>query len=198
MRSTRLEPGRWSRLDLAPNESFVVRTLVDRQAVELVAHEAADPRIRLSTLLTALAENVHQPRAGTRFWSQEYTPLFQLTEQSIAQHDMFLEACNPALNAALTSSVRSGSCWENFRDGLEGLGLSEKWIPYPLGIFREASEIDGRFQLQQSPSSSGDSVRFIAENAIVLIASACPLSAPPLAVEGPTVEIEWGDQDEPA
>src|SRR5688572_11874124 len=101
MPSSTLEPGTWERLDLEPGQSFLVRTLVRGQAVEMIAHEAADPRVRLSTLLTALAENVHRPQTGTRFWSQDYTPLFRLMDQSMSRHNMFLEACNPALNSTV-------------------------------------------------------------------------------------------------
>jgi len=192
MASIALVPGEMRRLDVGPGERFAFRTLVGGQAVELIAHDAAAPKVRLSTLVTALAENVHRPQPGTRFWSQEYTPLFRLVEQTSDQHDMLLEACNPWLNAALFGAKDDRSCWSNFRAALEPMGLGEKWIPYPLGLFREAAETAGRYRLLQGTSRAEDQVAFVAETAIIVIASACPVSAPPLAGASPTVEIDWG------
>lgn len=190
-----LAPGGSARLDVHPGQTFAIRALVGQQAVEVIAHDAADPMIRLSTLVTALAENVHQPQVGTRFWSQEYTPLFQVVEQTTGRHDMLLEACNPWLNAALYGATDDRSCWSNFRLALEAMGLGEKWIPYPLGLFREAGEIDGRYQLLPAVSQAGDAVLFVAETTIVVIASACAVSAPSFPTTEATVEIEWGVGD---
>jgi uncharacterized protein len=190
MSSSTLTPGAWVRLDLVEGDLFRVRALADEQAVELVAHDARNPTVRLSTLVTALAENVHRPPAGTRFWSQDYTPLFRLVNQTNDRHDMHLEACNPWLNRALFGATDDRSCWTNFRDALQVLALGEKWIPYPLGLFREGGVLGDRYELLPATSARGDEVLFAADVAIVVIASACPVSSPAGAAGTPTVEIE--------
>jgi uncharacterized protein len=192
MPSSMLAPGAWVRLDLVQGDRFRVRALADEQAVELVAHDARNPTVRLSTLVTALAENVHRPFTGTRFWSQDYTPLFRLVNQTNVQHDMLLEACNPWLNQTLFGATDDRSCWGNFRDALEVLALGEKWIPYPLGLFRQGGVVGDRYELLPATSARGDEVLFAADEAIVVIASTCPVSSPVGAAGTPTVEIEWG------
>ncbi|MFN8232227.1 MAG: urea carboxylase-associated family protein [Actinomycetota bacterium] len=186
-----LGPGSWVKVDLDRGSTLDVRALVDAQAVELIAHDRANPRLRLSTLVTALAENVHRPRPGVRFWSQDYTPLIRLDSQSTDRHDMFLEACNPGLRAALYGSDEGPTCWENFRTALNEIGLAENWIPYPLGLFRETSEVDGRFHLAAASSRAGDHVGLVAEADLVIVASACPLSAPPVTGAAQTAELRW-------
>ena len=190
MPSTSLIPGAWARIDLADRGSLRLQTVVHEQAIELVAHRAGDPAVRLSTLVTALAENVYQPRPDTRFWSQEYTPLFHLTSLTNDENDMMLEACNPDLNRSMFPG-RTGSCWANFREGLAGIGLGEKWIPYPLGVFRRAGESAGRFALLPAASRPGDEVSIVADAPIVVFASACPVSSPPEAAGRAVVELEW-------
>lgn len=192
MMAAALAPGEWRRVDLDRGQTLRIRLLVGQQTVELVAHDRADPKVRLSTLVTALAENIHRPREGTMFWSQEYTPLFRILSQTGDRHDMLLEACNPALNQGLYGATDERSCWSNFRDALDEIGLPAKWVPYPLGLFRDAGDVDGRLALLQASSREGDEVVLVGETALVVVVSACPLSAPALASARPTVEIEWG------
>jgi uncharacterized protein YcgI (DUF1989 family) len=175
-RAERLASGGFAALSLRGGERLYVRALADGQAAELIAHRREDPRDRLSTLLTGLAENAYRPRVGMRFWSQDYSPLFRLEAQTHDRHDLMLEACNPWLNVALGAA--KASCWDNFRTALADLGLEEKWIPYPLGLWRQAGEMNGRFKLLPSSSRDGDEVVLQAEDDVVVIVSACPLSAP--------------------
>jgi uncharacterized protein YcgI (DUF1989 family) len=99
-----------------------------------------------------------------------------------------LEACNPWLNAALGETRES--CWKNFREALAELGLGEKWIPYPLGLWRQAGEVDGRFTLLPAASVAGDEVTLVAEDSVVVVLSACPLSAPRSHHGAETLEVK--------
>jgi uncharacterized protein YcgI (DUF1989 family) len=183
-----LRPGEWTAVTLAPEQQLVVSALAESQTAELIAHSAADLRDRLSTLLTALAENVHEPRIGTRFWTQDYHPLFRIVDQSHGQHDMMLEACNPGLVRALFGSD-TPTCSENFGTALAEHGLEEKWVPYPLGIFRRCGEADGRFQLLTAASSPGDYITLEADTRLLVVVSACPIGAPKQASQ-PTLRVE--------
>ena len=187
----RVTTGGYVSLALAKGNHLRVRALAHGQAAELIAHRREDPQDRLSTLLTGLAENVHRPRTGMRFWSQEYSPLLRLEAQTTDRHDLMLEACSPWLNAALGAT--EGSCWDNFRRVLAELGLSEKWIPYPLGLWRQAGEVDGRFMLLPATSEVGDQVVLAAEDDIIVVVSACPLSAPHAPDGADTLEVQCED-----
>jgi uncharacterized protein YcgI (DUF1989 family) len=87
--------------------------------------------------------------------------------------------------------VVTGSCWENFRDALATVDLPEKWIPYPLGIFRSCGIVDGRFQLLPATSSGGDFMDLVAESDISVVVSACPVSAPRTTEGVRTARIAW-------
>lgn len=186
-----LRPGDCVSVPLDSGQRLSVTALAGSQAAELIAHSAEDPRDRLSTLVTALAENIHEPSIGTHFWSQDYHPLFTILEQSHSHHDMTLEACNPGLQCALDGSSDRRSCFENFRAALAGIGLDEKWIPYPFGIFRRTGVLGGRFQLVAPASIAGDFVRLEAESPLFVVVSACPMGAPK-AVTRPTIRVEVG------
>jgi uncharacterized protein YcgI (DUF1989 family) len=185
-----LAPGEWHALALVAGSCVRIEALVDEQAVEVVAHAAEDPRERLSTLVTALAENVHEPVVGTRLWSQDYRSLLRVVEQTHSRHDLMLEACNPWLRSVLENEADGASCWANFREALGALGLGEKWIPYPFGVFRQAGERDGGFGLLAPSSRAGDQVTLEVERDLTLIASACPVGAPDVRDGAPTVRVE--------
>jgi uncharacterized protein YcgI (DUF1989 family) len=97
------------------------------------------------------------------------------------------------LNKALFGDGCTGSCWENFREWARGEGLDEKWIPYPLGVFRQADERDGRFALREASSSAGDAFSLRADDRVTVVVSACPVSRPPVATDTPTLEVRWSD-----
>lgn len=186
---SQLTPGEWQTYALPAGARVRIEALVGGQAVEVIAHAADDPRDRLSTLVTALAENVHEPAAGMTLWSQEYRPLLRVLEQTHSKHDLMLEACNPSLRSAL-GNRGDGSCWQNFREAVSALGLSEKWIPYPFGVFRQAGEEGGAFALLPASSRARDHLILEAMCDLTLVASACPLSAPDVGADVRTVDLE--------
>jgi uncharacterized protein len=184
-----LKRGEWHAFSMRMGSSLQIEALLDRQAVEVIAHAADDPRDRLSTLVSALAENVHEPAVGTTLWSQEYRPLLKVVDQTHGRHDMMLEACNPWLRAALGHQDHGASCWANFREALAALGLAEKWIPYPLGVFKQAGEHNGRFGLLTPSSQAGDQMTLAAERDLTLIASACAHGADDVSDNMPAVKL---------
>lgn len=186
-----LAPGAWTAAELEPGERISVRALRAGQAAEVAIHRRPDARERLSTLLTSLAEGTYTLYPGLPLHSQEYTELMRVVSQTNDRHDLSLEACNPWLNKALTGAPTNGSCWSNFKAWADAVGIDEKWIPYPLGLFRQAGEHEGRFQLLQGTSEAGDSVVLEASESCTVIVSACPLTCPPDAGEQPTLEVSW-------
>ncbi|MDO8211983.1 DUF1989 domain-containing protein [Conexibacter sp. CPCC 206217] len=190
MPEVELAAGTMAVATLAPGDSLCVRALVAGQAAELVAHAAADPRERLSTLLTGLAEGAYTLREGMVLWSQEYRALLRVEELSNERHDLALEACNPWVSRALSATLAGDCCWTSFRAWLEREGLPEKWVPYPVGIFKQADERSGRYGLRAGSSSVGDFVRFSAASRCTVLVSACPLTAggEPGA---PAIEVTW-------
>lgn len=186
-----LNRGEWKAISLMSGTNLTIRALYPGQAVEFIALSSADPRERLSTTVTTLVEHVNTLRSGTRLLSQNCISLLTVVDLTNDVHDLMLEACNPALNRALYGAKDDTSCWKNFRDALQDIGLDEKWIPYPLGVFRQAGELNDRYQLLAASSRKGDYVRLLVEEDIIAIASACPVSAPSLAEAIETVELEW-------
>jgi uncharacterized protein len=187
-----LAPGDAAAFELDRDESVVLDALASGQAAEVAFHRTADLRQRLSTLVTTLAEGIYQPRVGTRLWTQDYEPLATVEAQTHGRHDLMLEACSPWLNHALGSETGERSCWENFRDWARAAHLHEKWIPYPLGAFRQAGERDGGFELLEASSSVGDSIALRADDDITVIVSACPLSRAAVAPGTPSLRVRWG------
>jgi uncharacterized protein YcgI (DUF1989 family) len=182
-----LAPGEWRAVALAPGERLRVEALVAAQTVELIAHRRDDPRQRLSTTLTGLVEYAHQPHVGMPLWTQDHQPLLRVADQSHERHDMQLEACTPFVNCELGGHDVDYSCAANFAAALAELGLGPKWIPYPLGIFRAAGEVDGGFALLPGTAARGDFLEVAAETALTAVVSLCPLrGAPPGA---PTIAL---------
>ncbi|MDO8187662.1 DUF1989 domain-containing protein [Conexibacter sp. JD483] len=192
MPEVKLAAGTMAVAALSPGDTLSVRALVAGQVAELVAHAAADPRERLSTLLTGLAEGAYTLREGMTLWSQEYSPLLRVEELSNEQHDLALEACTPWIARALGNEPVGTCCWSSFRAWLEQEGLPEKWVPYPVGIFKQAEERDGRYGLAPGSSAAGDFVRFSAASPCTVLVSACALTTggePGV----PAIEVTWND-----
>ncbi|MBB4661403.1 DUF1989 domain-containing protein [Conexibacter arvalis] len=190
-----LTAGSAAAISLSPGDALSVRAIVAGQVAELVAHSAADPRERLSTLLTGLAEEAHTLREGMTLWSQEYRPLLRVEELTNDEHDLALEACTPWLGRALGAELVGDCCWTSFRAWLEGEGLPEKWVPYPVGIFKRADERDGRYGLRPGSSRPGDLVRFSAASACTVLVSACPLTRGAADPAAPVIEVTWNEQN---
>lgn len=186
-----LAPGDWAAAELDRGERISVRALRAEQAAEVAIHRRPDPRERLSTLLTSLAEGTYTLYPGLPLHSQEYTELARVVSQTTDRHDLTLEACTPWLINELTGKPAERSCWSNFKQWADAAGIDEKWIPYPLGLFREAGEHEGRFQLRPGTSAAGDSVVLEASSACTVIVSACPLTCPSGADGQPALEVSW-------
>jgi uncharacterized protein YcgI (DUF1989 family) len=185
--------GEWASFRLPAGANVRVSTLQPHQAVEVIAYMLDDPTDRLSTTLTTLVEYAHTLRAEMRVWTQNGRPLLRVLDQSGDKHDLQLEACNRDLIRALGLETPA-SCLDNFRAALHPLGLADKWIPYPIGLFRQCGELEGRFQMLPASSRSGDHVSFRTENPIFLVASACPLSGS-AAVQFASVRVEVSDHE---
>jgi uncharacterized protein YcgI (DUF1989 family) len=194
MDAERLAPGDWRGVVLEPGGRLRVEALVAGQSVELIAHSLADPRERLATTLTTLVEYAHQTHVGMTLWTQSHEPLLRVLDQSHGRHDLQLEACTPFVNHEVCGNHAEVSCDESFRAALEQLGLGPKWVPYPLGIFRQCGTVDGRFQLLPASSAPGDFIEFVAEAAVTVVVSACPLGAPRGEDGAATVSVSWKEQ----
>jgi uncharacterized protein YcgI (DUF1989 family) len=191
----RLAPGACAALEIPRDGSIELVALAAGQAAEVAIHRTEDLRQRLSQLVTTLAEGIYQPRVGTRLWTQDYEPLMRVEAQTTDRHDLMLEACSPWLNKALFGDACTGSCWENFNGWASEAGLDEKWIPYPLGVFRQAGERDGRFELREASSAAGDSLTLRAEDDVTVVVSACPVSRAAAPPDTHTLELRWSDPD---
>jgi uncharacterized protein YcgI (DUF1989 family) len=183
----RLGPGDWRAIPLQAGEGVRVAVLVAGQTVEVIAHRLSDPRERLSTTLTTLVEYVHQPYPGMPLWTQHHQPLIRVADQTHGRHDLQLEACTRYVNNELGGHDADFSCTENFVAALAELGLGPKWVPYPLGLFRQCGEVDGRFGLLPGTSAPGDVVELVADAPSTVVVSLCPLRGAALGV--PTIEL---------
>lgn len=192
MGEARLAPGELAVAELAADARLRVAAAAPGQVAELVVHDADDPRHRLSTLLTSLAEEAYTLRPGMRLWSEEYRPLLRVEAVSTDAHDLMLEACTPWLNRELAPDYRGASCWEAYAGWLGERGLDPKWVPYPVGLFRRVGEHEGAFGLCEATSEPGDSVSFVSESPCVALVTACPLGSRPGAGKH-TIEVRWDD-----
>lgn len=186
-----LAPGELAAIDLTAGNRMRVTAAADGQDAEMVVHDAADPRHRLSTLVTGLAEEAYTLRPGLRLWTERYQPLLRVESLSSEEHDIVLEACTPWLNEALGHRCGGRSCWEGFREWLDGRGLPEKWVPYPVGIFRRTGELDGRYRMLASESRVGDYVEFSAEAPCVALVTSCAIGQPADGKE--RIKVSWNE-----
>lgn len=186
-----LTPGEMVAVTLAPGDRLRVTAVEDGQVAEMVAHDAVDPRHRLSTLVTGLAEEAYTLRPRLTLWTEGYEPLLEVESLSVEGHDIVLEACTPWLNEALGHECGGPSCWEGFRDWLAERGLPEKWVPYPVGIFRQTAEVDGKYGMLDGVSRKGDQVEFSAEAPCVALVTACAIGQKADGKE--RIEVSWNE-----
>jgi uncharacterized protein YcgI (DUF1989 family) len=178
-RAVRVEAGR----------SFRVVDLEGGQVADLFAFCRDDLSEHLSAEHTRAGLFRLFPRVGESFVSNRRRPILLFeADTSPGFHDMLFAACDAARYGSLGVSGYHASCADNLQTALAELGLGPVTAPQPVNLFENIPvRADGTLDWQAPATAAGDHVQLRAEQACVIVVSACPfdLGSPSPAVPGP-------------
>ena len=166
--------------------SFRVVDVDGGQVAELFAFALDDPGEHLSADHTRAQLFRLFPAIGEAFVTNRRRPILRFeADTSPGVHDMLFAACDAARYEGLGAGADHASCAENLRAAVASAGFGPVSSPQPVNLFEDTSvEPDGSLRWQPSRSKAGDYVELRAEQACLVVVSACPYDLPPVTSLG--------------
>jgi uncharacterized protein YcgI (DUF1989 family) len=173
------QEGRAVRIDAG--RSFRVIDVDGGQVADLFAFALDDPSEHLSADHTRAQLFRLFPAIGESFVTNRRRPILRFeADTSPGVHDMLFAACDAARYEGLGAGADHASCAENLRTAVAAAGFGPVGTPQPVNLFEDtAVEPDGSLIWQPSRSKAGDYVQLWAEQACLVVVSACPYDLPP-------------------
>ena len=172
---------------VAPGRSFRVVDVNGGQVADLFAFALGDPSEHLSAEHTRSQLFRMFPAIGESFMTNRRRPMLAFeADISPGVHDMLFAACDAARYEGLGAGADHASCAENLRTAVASAGFGPVGSPQPVNLFEDTSvESDGSLRWQPSRSKAGDYVQLRAEQACLVVVSACPYDLAPITSLGP-------------
>jgi uncharacterized protein len=145
------------------------------QVADLVAFRSGDPAEFLSMPATIDSNASIAAGKGSDLYSNLYTVMLRIIEDTVGKHDLIHPACSPAMYRAQYGVAGDHpSCERNLLDALEGFSIRPVRLPTPFNIFMN-SEVGpgGKVVVREPLSKRGDYVLFEAQMDMVMALSAC-------------------------
>ena len=160
---------------------IAVVDVAGHQVGDLWAVDAADNGRWLSPAHTRDRCERLFPAVGEDFRDQHGEPILRLAgDTSPGVHDMLFPACDPAMYAD-RGLPGHANCRDNFLAAAVSARISLPVVPDPVNLFQNSGpQADGRLLIGRAASGPGDSVRFRALRAVVIVLTSCAVDYPPL------------------
>jgi len=168
-------------------DCLTIETPTGSQVGDLFAFHADDAREFLSAGHTRAWNWRLFPSVGEPFVSNRRRPLLTVLEDgSPGVHDMLVPACDPERYRQLGVAGDHASCAENLRAAVTEFGVAVADPPQPVNVFMQVHcDPDGGLELGTSPARAGDRLTLRAEEAVIVVLSACPQDVVPISGGGP-------------
>ena len=153
------------------------------QVVDFWALRADRPEIAMSMQHSRIVWRNLRPRPGDKMLDEERSPILTFVEDtSPGVHDTVIAACDPIRYEQLGAEPGHRSCCANFAEALAELSITRSVpVPAPLNLFMNIPwDLDGNISFDPTVSAPGDSVLFLAEVDVIVVASACPQDIVPI------------------
>ncbi|MFD0676649.1 MULTISPECIES: DUF1989 domain-containing protein [unclassified Paenibacillus] len=146
-----------------------------QQVADLVAYRESDSKERLDPSVTMDALRTMNIKPGDILYSNSYTPMLTLLEDTVGKHDFINSACRPEMYEFLYNKPNHRSCYHNLNTALSEFGIPQPDQHYPFNIFMN-TVIDGSgdIQIEAPLSAAGDYITLRAEMDVIIAISACP------------------------
>ncbi|MCR8635480.1 urea carboxylase-associated family protein [Paenibacillus radicis (ex Xue et al. 2023)] len=160
---------------LAKGQTLKVIDVNGQQVADFVAYRESDSKERLDPSVTMDALRTMSIKPGDLLYSNLYTPMLTLLEDTVGKHDFINSACRPEMYEFLYNKPNHQSCYHNLNTALSEFGIPQPDQHYPFNIFMN-TVIDGRgdIQIEAPLSAAGDYITLRAEMDVIIAISACP------------------------
>lgn len=158
-------------------------TVIDvegEQIGDFVAFNAHDFNERLSTAHTRADLWRVFVREGDRMMTNLRTPMFEIVEDAVGQHDITIPACDPTRYEKTFGVKGHRNCLDNLSGALEPYGISRWQVPEPFNIFQNSVvNAEGHYDFNPPLSKAGDRLVLRALMDVVGALSACAMDLMP-------------------
>ena len=119
---------------------------------------------------------------GDTFVTNQRRPILTLVEDtSGGAHDTLIAPCDAPRYRLLGVEGHHDNRRDNLHAALADLGITVPATPSPLNLFMNIPwDLDGNISFDPTVSAPGDSVLFLAEVDVIVVASACPQDIVPI------------------
>jgi uncharacterized protein YcgI (DUF1989 family) len=173
---------------LRKDQCLKVSNVQGRQVGDLFAFVMTDPEEQLSPKHTLRALGRIYPQVGKPLYSNRRRPLLLLEEDTVSVHDLLLPSCDSTLYEQLGVSGHP-NCHDNLAAALEELSVTPpRSLPDPVNLFQNTPviDLDGRWEVRESPAQPGDYVLLRALDDLLVVLTACAMDLSPLNGGNPT------------
>jgi uncharacterized protein YcgI (DUF1989 family) len=153
-------------------------TIIDvegQQAADFVAVVAANPKEKLSPTHTRRQLRTLFFAVGDALYSSLGRPLVRVVADTVGVHDANVPACDDTRFTVDFNVTGHRNCLDNMHTGLALHGLSPFDVPEPFNLFQNGPVTpDGRMQVTDPTSKSGDYISFEVLEDLICAVSSCP------------------------
>jgi len=192
-------PGGYGRsIDVARGQYVGARDIEGGQCGDFWAIEAGDFDHFLSPPHTWVHLGRIQPRVGDELVTNRREPILTIIADDVGWHDMLAPACDKQRYAKYYGVKEHRNCHDNFLEAMYSRGWGKRPVPQPFNLFMNTFvEPDGTLHIRDPISKAGDMVLMLAQRALIVVVSACPMDLNPVGGQGITdLEIMAGDTKE--
>jgi uncharacterized protein len=146
-----------------------------QQVADFVAYNANNHKERLDPSVTMDVLRSMNIKPQDRLYSNLYTPMLTILEDTVGKHDFINSSCRPEMYDFLYQKPDHASCYHNLNHTLIQHGVSPPDQHYAFNIFMNTT-IDerGLIQVKTPLSKAGDYITLKAEMDVIVAISACP------------------------
>jgi uncharacterized protein len=175
VRTITIPPQEGVAFKLLQGQRLKVIDLEGGQVADFLAYRADDITERLSTGATIDNNGSLYIGEGDFLYSNEYSPLLEIVEDTVGAHDLLHPACSPDMyRAQYNIQVEHPSCFSNFLNALREYGLTGRDIVTPFNIFMNTRvTAEGQVEVKAPLSRAGDYLVLRAETDLLVAVTAC-------------------------
>jgi uncharacterized protein YcgI (DUF1989 family) len=146
-----------------------------KQVADLFAYNLNNYYEKLSTAATLDALGRLFIKKGDCLFSNRYSPMLKIVEDTVGKHDILHPACsNYMFKHQYKLTEYHPSCLENLNKSLEEFGIIENDIYTPLNIFMNTTiDPNGKIHIAEPISHPGDYIELSAEMDLIVAITAC-------------------------
>ncbi|MBP1993381.1 DUF1989 domain-containing protein [Paenibacillus eucommiae] len=146
-----------------------------QQVVDFVAYRTSNLKERLDPSVTMDALRSMNLKPSDILYSNMYTPLLTILEDTVGKHDLINSACRPEMYTFLYDKTNHASCYHNLNAALAPFGIPQPDQHYTFNIFMNTIvDEQGNIEVKAPLSKAGDYILMRAELDLIVAVSACP------------------------